>query len=37
MSHIPYASTIGGLMNAMKWSDILHVVGVVSAHMISPS
>ena len=25
MSHISYASTIGGLMNEIKWSHILNV------------
>ena len=37
MSHIPYGSTIGGLMNEMKWSNISHTTGVVSEHMRSPS
>ena len=37
MSRIPYANIIGGLMNAMKWSNISHVAGVVGQHMTSPS
>ena len=36
ISPILYSSTVGGLMNAMKWSTILHVVGVASEHMTSP-
>jgi hypothetical protein len=36
--HLPYASTIGRMMFAMKCSrlDISHEVGVVSGHMANP-
>lgn len=37
MSHIPYASIVGGLINVMKWSYISHEASVVSGHMTSPS
>ena len=33
MSYIWYVSTIGGLIYAMKWLDISHVVGVVSGYI----
>lgn len=37
VSLIPYANTVGGLMNVMKWSNILNAVGLVSEHMASLS
>ena len=35
MSHVLYDSKVGGLMNAMKWYDILHAACVVNEHMTS--